>query len=287
MQILTDSGYDLSPEQRHGTVLHTVPLKITLDGMTYRSGVDIQPEAFYDLLASTDQMPVTSTPSPGEFEARFKEIAKTDPEILSVHISSGMSATYQIAQQVAPTIEGANITVVDTRTLSAEMGWQVEAALRGAGARWPRQKILDSLTAVRNATEMIFTLPDLSYLIHGGRISHIKGLLASLLGIKPLIGVDKTDGKYYQRDKARTFNKALRAIPAYIAAKVGEGASIRVQIGHAGNPEGAENLREMLDGLFACDWLPNCSISPVLGAHTGRGLVGAVFAPAAEMPALP
>jgi DegV family protein with EDD domain len=266
---------------------HTLPLKITLSGKTYLSGVDIQPEGFYDLLADTDDMPITSTPSPGEFKAIYTKIVKEDPDILSVHISSGMSATHDAALKVSGEVEGANITVVDTRTLSAEMGWQVEAALKAVAAGWPLEKILDLLTKVRERSEMIFTLPDLSYLIHGGRISHIKGLLASLLGIKPLIGVDKADGKYYQREKARTFKKALRAIPTYVAKKVGEGARIRVQIGHAGNPDGAEKLREAMDQQFECVWLPNCSISPVLGAHTGRGLVGLVFATLESMPTLP
>jgi len=102
-----------------------------------------------------------------------------------------------------------------------------------------------------------------------------------------LIGVDKSDGKYYDRGKARTFRRALQAIPQYIAQKFSEGAHLRVQIGHAGNPEGADQLREETEKLFNCEWLPDCSISPVLGAHTGRGLVGIVFASLKQFPALP
>ncbi len=143
------------------------------------------------------------------------------------------------------------------------------------------------LDNVREKSEVIFTLPDLAYLIHGGRISHLKGLLASLLGIKPLIGVNKEDGKYYDRGKSRTFKRAVEAIPTYIANKFGEGATLRLQIGHAGNPEGAKMLRDALEKMFKCEWLPECSISPVLGAHTGRGLVGVAFALKETYPALP
>lgn len=287
MQIVADSGFDLSPQQVEGVDLHILPLKITLSGVDYRSGIDIQTEDFYRLLENTADMPITSTPSPGEFHEIYKKVAPQDPDILSIHISSGLSGTYNSALTAAKGIPNANITLVDTRSLSLEMGWQVEAAIRAVKAEWAIEKILGLMSQVRDLSEVIFTLPDLSYLIHGGRISHLKGLLASLLGIKPLIGVDKIDGKYYDRGKARTFKNAIRAIPAYIASKLGEGTQLRAQIGHAGNPEAAEQLREAAEKLFQCQWLPDCSISPVLGAHTGRGLVGMVFAPLRSFPALP
>ncbi|NLN70649.1 MAG: DegV family protein [Chloroflexi bacterium] len=284
MQIVTDSGYDLSPQQEEGLPIHTLPLKITLSGQSYQSGVDIQPEDFYALLEKTDDMPATSTPSVGEFMELYQKIAETGQEILSIHISSGLSGTFNVAQTVASQLPDVNIHLVDTRSLSGEMGWQVETAGRGILAGLSAEKILEQLKQVREATEIIFTLPDLSYLIHGGRISHLKGLLANLLGIKPLIGVDKADGKYYDRGKFRTFQRAIKAIPAYVAKKFPEGTHLRVQVGHAGSPEAADVLREATEALFKCDWLPDFSISPVLGAHTGRGLVGLVFAPVSSLP---
>lgn len=287
MKIVTDSGFDLSPEQLQGAELNTLPLKIVLSGKTYRSGIDIQTEEFYHLLENTDEMPTTSTPSPGEFLEIYQNVLEKDPDILSLHISSGLSGTYNSAVTAAGDLPDANITHVDTRTLSIEMGWQVEGAIRAIQAGWPLPEILQLLTKIRESSEVIFTLPDLSYLIHGGRISHLKGLLASLLGIKPLIGVDKSDGKYYDRGKARTFKRAIQAIPAYIAEKFEEGAELRVQIGHAGNPDAAEQLKQEMENLFSCHWLPSCSISPILGAHTGRGLVGIVFASLEGFPELP
>lgn len=287
MQIVTDSGFDLSQQQIGDFVIHALPLKLTLSGVSYRSGVDIQPEEFYQLLEKTDDMPMTSVPSPGEFIELYQKLAQDDPDILSIHISSGLSGTYNSARTAAEQVEDANITLVDTRSLSVEMGWQVEAAIRGVKAAWETEKILDLMKKVRETSEIIFTLPDLAYLIHGGRISHLKGLLASLLGIKPLIGVDKEDGKYYDRGKARTLKRAIQAIPNYIAEKFASGIPMRAQIGHANNPDAAAQLREAMEKIFTCEWLPECSISPVLGAHTGRGLVGLVFAPLSEFPELP
>jgi DegV family protein with EDD domain len=287
MQIVTDSGFDLSLAQQGNFNLNSLPLKITLSNVSYRSGVDIQPEDFYHLIENTKDMPVTSTPSPGEFLEIYQRIAPKDPDILSIHISSGLSGTFNAARTAAEQMKDANITLVDTRTLSAEMGWQIEAAIKAIKAGLNKDQILKFMTQVQNWSEIVFTLPDLSYLIHGGRISHLKGLLASLLGIKPLIRVDKSEGKYEDVDKVRTFKKAIEAIPLFIAKKFAEGTPLRVQIGHAGNPEGAGQLKDAMERLFPCEWLPDCSISPVLGAHTGRGLVGLVFAPIENTPVMP
>lgn len=287
MLIVTDRGADLAPQQLAGLDIHFVPLTITLDGRSYVSSVDIQPQEFYALLATTEGMPTTSLPSPGEFVALYRELAKIDPEIVSLHISSGLSGTYNTAVEAAKMTPEARITVIDTFTLSGAEGWQVEAAARAARAGWSAEQIRTLTSQVRDATETIFTLPELKYLIHGGRISHIKGLLASILNIKPIIGVSKQDGKYTQRGQARSFNRALAKLVSVAAEDHAPGTRLRIQVMHANNPEGAEQLREMLDKEFQCDWLPISSIAPVLGAHTGPGLVGMVYAAQAKYPKLP
>lgn len=287
MIIVTDRGADLAPQQLAGLDIHFVPLTITLDGRSYISSVDIQPEEFYALLATSEGMPTTSLPSPGEFMALYRELAKRDPEIVSVHISSGLSGTYNTAVEAAKMVPEAHITVIDTFTLSGAEGWQVEAAARAAKAGWSADQIRTLTSQVRDATETVYTLPELKYLIHGGRISHIKGLLASILNIKPIIGVSKQDGKYFQRGQARSFNRALAKLVSVVAEDHASGTPLRVQVMHANNPEGAAQLREMLDREFKCDWLPTSSIAPVLGAHTGSGLVGVVYAAQAKYPRLP
>ncbi|HEC23920.1 MAG TPA: DegV family protein, partial [Chloroflexi bacterium] len=270
MQIVTDRAADLSPAQLEKLgEIHYIPLILTLDGRSYRSGVDIQPEEFYKLLAATDGMPTTSQPSAGDFAELYRRVAAQDSDILSVHISSGLSGTVNAARLGAEMVPEANITIVDSKTLSGALGWQVEAAARAIQAGWPLEKILETVTQVGRATETLFTLPELKYLIHGGRISHLKGLLASVLNIKPLIGVDKESGKYAERGKARTFARALRHIGEVITQQVPAGSALRVQVMHANNPDGAAVLREQLDRLFECTWLPEAPIAPVLGAHTG------------------
>lgn len=287
MIVVTDRGADLAPQQMAGLDIHFVPLTITLEGRSYISGVDIRPEEFYALLAATESLPTTSLPSLGEFVALYRELARRDPEIISVHISSGLSGTYQTAVEAAGMVPEARITVIDTLTLSGAQGWQVEAAARAAKAGWPADRIRALLAQVRDATETIFTLPELKYLIHGGRISHLKGLLASLLNLKPIIGVSKENGKYEQRGQARSFNAALAKLVSVVAEDHALGTHLRAQVMHANNPDAAEKLRELMEREFRCDWLPTSVIAPVLGAHTGPGLVGIVYAAQAQYPALP
>ena len=286
MKIVTDSGCDLTKEQCLELGVTMLPLKVQLGEKTYLSGVDLTSEEFYDLLDQTEQMPLTSTPSVGEFADTYRKLAETDPEILSIHISSGLSGTYNAAEVAAQQVD-ASITVLDTLTLSAGTGWQVEAAARAVKAGWGKAKILEMLKQIQAASDTYFTLPDLKYLIAGGRISHLKGLLASLLGIKPIIQVNKTDGKYYDIGKKRSFLKAVQEIPELILKKYGEGAAFRTQIVHASNPEGGEMLRDAMNKVFRCEWVADGLLGPALGAHTGRGMIGLIHAPLAEFPQLP
>ena len=280
MQIVTDSGTDLilPPEQMKGLAVHIVPLVVTLEGRSYREGVDIQPDEFYELLAATDSLPLTSQPSAGDFAETYRRLAATDPDILSIHISSGLSGTVNSARAGAALTPEANVTIVDTKTLSAASGWQVEAAARGVKAGWPKEVVMALMERIGSAADSLYTLSELKYLIHGGRISHMKGLIASVLNIKPLIGVEKAGGTYVQRGQARAFKGAVKGLVDLIATQHAPGSALRAQVVHGQNPEGAALLRQEVDQCFDCTWLPVGPLSLVLGAHTGLSMVGVAYA---------
>lgn len=289
MQIVTDSGTDvyLSSQQREEMVIHVVPLSITLEGKTYQEGVNIKNEEFYSLLEASDALPTTSQPSAGDFAAVYREIAKKDPEILSIHISSGLSGTVNAARAGAALVPEAHVTVVDTKTLSIPAGWQVEAAARAVKAGWSLEKILVLLKNINVSTDVVYTLKELKYLIHGGRISHMKGLIASLLNIKPLIGVEKVHGTYVQYGQARSFERAIANIGDYISKKYKAGTVLRAQVVYSNNPEAAQKLIDEVAKRFKCDWLPTSTLSLVLGAHVGSSMIGIAFAPAEIFNSLP
>jgi DegV family protein with EDD domain len=287
MQIVTDRGADLSSEQSEGLEFHTLPLKITLEGKTYSGDDDISAEEFYKMLSETENFPTTSQPSAGDFAQLYRDLAKTDPEILSIHISSGLSGTVQSATAGAEMVPEANVTIFDTKTLSCPLGWHVESAARARQAGWSIEQILPMLDKIREHSEAYFTLASLKYLIHGGRISHLKGLVASLLNIKPVIGVDKEYGKYITAAQERTLKKAIAKMAAVATARFAEGEKIRVQLLHGNNLPGVEILRDEIIKHFDVAWLPTVPIAPVLGAHTGPTLVGLSVGPAALFSELP
>ncbi len=279
MQIVTDYAADISPEQLEGFEVHYLPLTITIDGKIYRSGVDITPNEFYELQAKASKIPTTSQPSPGAFADLYRSLAQKDPDILSIHISSGLSGTVNAARIGAGMVPEANVEIYDTKTLSAGQGWHVEMAAKALRAGWEKSRILSMLRQITEATETLFTLSTLKYLIHGGRISHLKGLLASVLNIKPIIHVEKAAGTYVNLAQARTITRAIDTLADIVASAHPPQTAMRMQILHSQYPEGASRLQERLDKIFKCNWLPQGPIAPVLGAHTGRGLVGLVFAP--------
>ncbi|MCJ7569865.1 MAG: DegV family protein [Anaerolineales bacterium] len=289
MQIVTDSGTDLrlSSEQQSSLNIHVVPLTVTLDEKSYQEGVDIQPEDFYPLLEASGNLPTTSQPSAGEFAEIYKKIAATDADILSIHMSSGLSGTFNSAKAGAELVPEANITVVDTKTLSAAAGWQVEAAARAFKAGWLMDKVLALMEGISKASESLYTLKELKYLIHGGRISHMRGLIANALNIKPLIGVEKVNGTYAQHGQARTFKRAISGLVDLISKQHETASALRVQVLHSFNPEGAAMLRELIDQKFDCTWLPVGPMSLVLGAHTGPTMVGVAYGSLTEFDDIP
>jgi len=289
MQIVTDSGTDtnLPPEELEALNITVVPLNVTLDGKTYREGIDIEPGDFYDLLDASENMPTTSQPSAGDFAETYRRLSADGSEILSIHMTSGLSGTYNAALAGAEMVPEAKVTHFDTKTLSAAAGWQVKAAAQAVNKGWAVEKALELAKRVGDASESLYTLSELKYLIHGGRISHMKGLIASLLNIKPLIGVEKVNGTYIQMGQLRTFKRALQGLVDKAKSFYPEGSELQTQVLYSFNPEGAQMLRDLVDKTFKCTWLPMGPMSLVLGAHTGRTMVGLGFCPVEIMAEIP
>jgi DegV family protein with EDD domain len=284
MHIVTDSGCDLnlSAEQQEQLDIHVVPLSVTLGASTYQEGPALDAPSFYSRLEAGRDLPTTSQPSAGVFAALYRTLARTSKSILSIHISSGLSGTIDSAHAAAAQVPEAEVTFFDTKTLSVGAGWMVEAAARAFRAGWARERVLALLERIRASTQTIFTLNELRFLIHGGRISHLKGLLASVLDIKPIIGVDNHgDGKYIQLGQARTISGAIKNLAEIMRNRLPPAGPYRAQVVHALNPQDAAELQKVVAATLPCYWLPASRLSLVLGAHTGPSLIGSVLAPRA------
>ena len=279
MIVVTDSAADLTREDIQEGQIHIAPLHIQFpDGGV--SAEEITPDEFYSRLKAMEpDIPTTSQPSAGLFTQLYRELAKIDPDILSIHISSGLSGTLESARLGAKDASGANITLVDTLTLSGGERFQVLAAVKGIKAGWSLEQILARLDQIRAATETIYTLETLVYLARGGRIGRVQALAGSLLKLKPVIKVEKADGKYSTVGKERTMPKALENICQYLVGVYGSQTPLHVSILHGQFADQAQALYQLLGEKLNVARSEILRISPVLGVHTGPGIVGATVVP--------
>lgn len=170
------------------------------------------------------------------------------------------------------------MTFFDSRTLTSGLGWQVQAAGQAILRNWGIDQILSRLELIRDQVDGQFTLKELRYLIAGGRISHIKGILAQVLNIKPIILVNHEDGHYEDGGKAISFQRALDQIVRLKEKKFGS-VPLRAQVVHGQCPEGVAYLIEALKKKLNVVCEETLPVSPVLGAHTGPSLVGLIIGP--------
>ena len=279
MQIVTDCAADMSEKELQELGITQAPLYIQFpEGEV--SSTDISTDAFYDRLeAMQPELPTTAMPSTGLLAEIYSRLARTDKEILSLHISSGLSGTINAARGAAEEIrQRANVSFWDTLTLSGGQRFQVIAAAWAARAGWTMSAIQERLGAIRDRTEVIYTLDTLDYLARGGRIGRVKALAGALLHLKPVIRVDR-DGKYTSVSSARTIGKSIHAMAEHLLNRYAN-TPLWVTVLHGRFAEKADELSATLKERLNIARLEIRRISPVLGVHTGPGVVGAAVVPA-------
>jgi DegV family protein with EDD domain len=278
MKIVTDSAADLTQEEIETLGISVAPLEIQFpEGTVYSE--DISRDDFYTRLrAMWPHIPSTSQPSTGVFANIYKHLAQFKEDVLSIHISSGLSGTINSARLGAAEMVEIAIDHVDSMTLSGGERFQVLAAAMATRAGRSKEFILERLQLIRQSTEVIYTLETLAYLAKGGRIGRVQALAGALLHLKPLINVDKTDGKYSTIGKERTMQRALASITEYLHKTYGSKA-LWVTVLHGQINEQAEQLSSMLQDRLNVAKIEILRISPVLGVHTGPGIVGVATVP--------
>jgi DegV family protein with EDD domain len=243
------------------------------------NSADISADDFYNRLeAMRPAIPTTAQPSGGIFAELYRRIAQVEKTILSIHISSGLSGTLNSARDGGEEVKSeANVSYWDTLTLSGGERFQVMAAALAARGGWALDSIEERLASIREKTEVIYTLDTLEYLARGGRIGRVRAMAGALLNLKPVIRVD-SDGKYSTVATARTIGKSIQSIAEHLHHKY-ENTPVWVTILHGRFAEKAEALANELKSRLNIQKLEVRRISPVLGVHTGPGIVGAAVVP--------
>jgi len=278
MKIVTDCAADMSQEELKNFGILQAPLFIQFPEGEVNSA-ELSADDFYNRLeAMRPQIPTTAQPSAGIFAELYRQLSTMEKNIFSIHISSGLSGTINSARDGGEQVRGeANVSYWDTLTLSGGERFQVLAAAMAQRAGWAMDKIQERLAAIRSNTEVIYTLDTLEYLARGGRIGRVKAMAGALLNLKPIIRVD-VDGKYSTVKNERTINKSISAIADYIKQKY-DNAPVWVTVLHGRFAEKAETLTKEFQQKLNVAKLEVMRISPVLGVHTGPGIVGAAIVP--------
>jgi DegV family protein with EDD domain len=279
MKVVTDAAANLSKERASELEISVVPFQVTFRGETYKDGVNILPEDLYRMyIEYPEDYCETSQPSVGDFIEVYRQHA--DEEILSIHLSSGLSGAYSSAEHAARITEHKNITVVDSRTVGPALGWMVETAARGAKLGWPKERILEAIKQVGENTFTMVAFTDMKYLLHSGRISHMKSLIATLLKIKPIIGMNKEDGRYSNLGQEMTLSRVAQRMGTLVLERFGK-QKLRLQLMHGSNLPGVDTLRSALRNSLSVVEEQLTPVTLVLGAHAGPTVFGLAAAPQA------
>lgn len=278
IRIVTDSTSDLPPEvaAQHGITV--VPLEVFFGEDSFRDGVDLGGDAFYEKLTTSPHHPRTSQPSPADFASVYEELTKDGSTVISVHISEKLSGTLGSARLARQMLQDKDIHVVDSKSVSLGLGMQALAAAEGAAAGLTAADIVARLERMAAQTRIYFAVDTLEYLQRNGRIGKAQAMFGSLLSIKPLLQIE--DGVVAPLDKVRGQARVMPRLLELIREAVPHGSKARFGLLHARAPERAEALKTQLQADFQDAEFITASIGAVVGTHAGPGTFGIVAVPA-------
>ena len=273
VKIVTDSTSDLPPEIAEELGITVVPLYVRFGDKLYRDRVDISEDEFYDRLVHDPVHPGTSQPTPQDFVAVYKELAKNADGILSIHISGKLSGTCHSALGAKQLIEGnCPIEVIDSQWTSIALGLIAIKLAEGARAGKGLPELVAEAKALIPDIHYLGFFDTLKYLQLGGRIGKAQSLLGSLLNVKPLLTLK--EGEFIPVGRVRTYSKAKDRLFEF--AKDG-GKLDDVAVVHSTTPDEAEAMADRLGSLFDRKKILIARLGPVLGTHAGPGTLFVIY----------
>jgi len=268
--VVTDTTHYLPADLVAQRGVHEVSLYVNDGGRQQREADIADLDAFYDGLRRASSLPTTSQPSIGDFLAVYEPLAAQGRDIVSIHISGGISGTVEAARQAAEQVEGVTIEVVDSRVACGALGLAVLAASGAAAAGSDIGAVAARAREACEATRLWFAVDTLEYLRRGGRIGTAQAWLGGALKIKPILTLD---GQITPIERVRTSGRAFDRMVDYMRSRHEDGADGWV-VQHIQAPEVVERLLERGHEMFGSDPVFVSEIGPVIGAHVGPGLVG-------------
>jgi DegV family protein with EDD domain len=273
--IVTDTTAYLPPDalDRYGVTV--VPLYVVFPDRTEHESAITDYDAYFDELRAGDALPKTSQPSVGDFAGAYEPLLARGDEIVSIHISGGISGTVEAGRQAAEQLErdgkgGERIRVVDSSTAAGGLGIVTLAAARCAQLGGTVDEVVDAANRSRAELKMWFALNTLEFLKRGGRIGAASAWIGSTLKIKPILTVER---ELSPVERVRTSTRMFERMVDYAQQRHDSGADAWV-VQHIAAPDQAAKLVERCREVFGREPLFVSEIGPVLSTHTGPGLLG-------------
>lgn len=273
--VMTDSTAYIPADVRAQFNIEMLPLNVLIDDVSYEEEIDLTAEAFYPLVRKAKDLPKTSQPSIGYITDRLEKLAKDYDAVISIHLSSGISGTYQALVAASNMVDGITVYPFDSEISCMAQGFYVLEAAEMAQAGSDATTIMQRLQEIKQSMRGYFVVDDLTHLHRGGRLNGAQALLGSVLQVKPVLHfVDKIIVPF---EKIRTQKKAIKRIVSLFDEDAKTGKAIRASVIHANRPEEAEAIKQELASTYENVEITTSYFGAVIGTHLGEGAIGLVW----------
>ncbi len=276
IKVATDSTCDLPAEFYEEYDITVVPINIQFGIETYQDGVSIDRPTFYRKIKETGKLPGTSQPSAGQFVSYYRKVMAAGAEdILSLHVTSKLSGTFQSAEMAKEMLAGqVRVHPFDSAGGSAGLGFMAVEAARMIRAGCSLPEILARMEVLRERISIVLVLKDLRFAQMSGRVGRLQSSLASLLNVKPIVILER--GELDVGEKARSQRKAVERMLDIIAERVGAREAVNLAVIHAESPHEGAALLEQAEARFNCRETFIANLTTSLVVHFGPGTLGLV-----------
>lgn len=270
--IMTDSTAYIPAALRKDNNIHMVPLNVIFGDVSYRDEIDITAEEFYEKMRASEDLPTTSQPSVGVVLEKFEELAKDYDAVISIHISSKLSGTYQAVLSAKEMVEDLKVYTYDTELSAMPQGFFALEAAEMVKQNKTAAEIIEHLDEMKANIRAYFMVDDLTNLQKGGRLSGAQALIGSLLQIKPVLHL--VDGLIVPFEKIRTRKKAIQRILGMLEEDANKGNIAKVVFIHGNAEQSALDLRDEFSKKYPEIETVISYFGPVVGTHLGEGAIG-------------
>jgi DegV family protein with EDD domain len=268
VRVVTDSAADIPNDVARALHITVVPLSVHFGDHTYVDGEDIDAEAFYKFLRTSAHFPRTSQPPVGLFERAYEQLRDEGMEVVSIHLSAGLSGTFACAGAAAQHVAGLKVRLVDSRLASMAVGTLAITAAKLAEEGKASSEIVEVVENLRDRSHIAIMIDNLAHLERGGRIGRAQSMLGTLMNVKPIVSLE--GGVVTPLLRARTTARALQEI----AAKARSLAPLEgMHILHSSPPALVDEFRSLLVPSLGSE-VPSALLGPVIGTHVGLGAMG-------------